>query len=623
MPVSLAGRPPRGGISRPFGFWLLAPLLLLSACGDDTAAPELPEPTTVLLEPGAVTLDALGATAFVTARVRDQNGEPMASDGLVWSTDDASVATVTGSGVVLAVGNGATTLHAVLGDAEATLAVTVAQTASFVLLDVDSLSFRDPGDTATVAATAEDALGAPIAQPGVSWSSGDTTIARVGPSGLVEAVGAATPFVRDAAGSGEATGPVRVATERALVQLGTFPVVARVGEEVALSARVQDLAGSAYPGAVVSWSVGAASGMIASQQETPSDVTGSVAAVWSLGTTPGTQRAFANLETRGQLLEIEFLADVQPGDPVFAELFADSVLLSARGETAFLAPTYSDAFGNPTNGSGVTWTSRDPLVASVSPDGLVTGGDEGSTWIVAALGSPTDSIQVGVVMRGAITITFDDGFLSVYDNAWPLFQEFDLPANVAVNPTPVDQGWAGYMTEAMLDDVHAAGWSIVSHTLQHDSLSTLSPGELDFDLRTTQQWIVDREYNGWNVFVAPYHDFGPAERDAVSRYYTAARGISSNVVTPDTLVSWRPDNPYLLTGREAEFVPYSTPAGRDEIRALLQRTLDEGTFLDLFFHRVMPAEVPALRALLEIVDDFRERVLPYHELYPIFARSVF
>ena len=72
-----------------------------------------------------------------------------------------------------------------------------------------------------------------------------------------------------------------------------------------------------------------------------------------------------------------------------------------------------------------------------------------------------------------------------------------------------------------------------------------------------------------------------------------------------------PDNPFLLTGREAEFVPYSTPAGRDEIRALLQRTLDEGTFIDLFFHRVMPAEVTALRALLEIVEDFRARVLPY------------
>ncbi len=602
---------------------VVALTLLLASCGDDAAGPEIPVATTIQIVAGATELAAIGATTVVTATVRDQNGTAMAPEGLVWSSDDADVASVSGQGVVTAVGNGSTMLRATVGDAEGSVGVTVVQAAAALALDADSLVFRDPGDTARVSVTAEDALGSQVENPAVSWSVDDSTVARVTADGLVEAVGSGATFVRAISGAGQAALLVRVTPELVLVQIGTFPLDATVGEQVTLSARVEDVLGAAYPGAVVSWSVGAGSGMIASQQETPSDVTGAAAAVWQLDTIAGTQRAFANLETRGQLLEIEFLASVAPGTPVSAELFADSVLLSARGETAFLAPTYADVYGNPTTGSGAAWTSRDPSVATVSTDGLVVGGDAGSTWVVAEMGAPTDSILVSVVLRGAITITFDDGFLSVYENAWPLFQEFDLPANIAVNPTPVDQGWVGYMTEPMLDEVHAAGWSIVSHTLQHDSLSTLSPAELDFDLRTSQQWIVDRSYNGWNVFVAPYHDYGPVERDAVSQYYTAARGTSSDIISPDSLVSWRPDNPYLLTGREAEFVPYATPEGREEIRALLQRTLDEGTFIDLFFHRVMPGEVAALRELLVIVDGFRERVLPYHELYPIFARSVF
>ena len=50
---------------------------------------------------------------------------------------------------------------------------------------------------------------------------------------------------------------------------------------------------------------------------------------------------------------------------------------------------------------------------------------------------------------------------------------------------------------------------------------------------------------------------------------------------------------------------------------------DEGAFLDLFFHHLPPGNVDAFRATLAVVDEFRERVLPYHELYPAFARSVF
>ncbi len=55
---------------------------------------------------------------------------------------------------------------------------------------------------------------------------------------------------------------------------------------------------------------------------------------------------------------------------------------------------------------------------------------------------------------------------------------------------------------------------------------------------------------------------------------------------------------------------------------MLQRTLDEGRFLDVLFHQIPPANVPALRETLTIIDTFRDRVLPYHELYPKFARVV-
>jgi hypothetical protein len=88
-------------------------------------------------------------------------------------------------------------------------------------------------------------------------------------------------------------------------------------------------------------------------------------------------------------------------------------------------------------------------------------------------------------------------------------------------------------------------------------------------------------------------------------------------------VPWRPSQPFELTGIEADELPYTTPEGRDALRQLLQRTVDEGAFLDVFFHHVPDGSETDFQLTMGVIDEFRDRVLPYHELYPRFARSVF
>jgi peptidoglycan/xylan/chitin deacetylase (PgdA/CDA1 family)/type 1 fimbria pilin len=596
--------------------------LLVTSCGDDGAAPVVPVPTSLLLEPSAVVLEAIGQSEQVRARVLDQDGRPMPDVPAEWVSDDPAVASVSPTGSVTAVANGATTIRVGAGDVEATLTVTVTQRVVALAAGTDSLLFRDPGDTATVTVAARDAEAVEVDEPGIVWASSDTSVARVSETGHVEAVGTGTAELTVTAGTASATVTVRVRPPLVLVAVGLQPLQAAVDEEVSLMARVEDALGALAPDETVSWTVSAGSGALISPPEVASDQSGLAQAVWRLGTEPGMQQAFATIESRGAPVKVEFVAEVAPGEPVAAILAADSVLLSGRGESVTLAPAYEDAFGNPTEGSGVTWSSRDPGVATVDGDGRLTAGSVGSTWIVASLAEPTDSILVTVERRGAITVTFDDGFRSVYENAWPLFQEFDLPANIAVNAVPIDLAWEGYLTPVMLDELAGAGWSIVSHTLEHDSLPTLSPAELDYDLRTSQQWIVDRGYRGWNVFVAPYHAYGPDERAAVAQYYDASRGMSSSEFVPDSIVSWMPDDPHQLTGREADLLPYTTPSGRSELRTLLQRVVDEGGFLDIFFHQVPPENVDALRELVLVLADFRSRVLPYHELFPVLPRVV-
>ena len=579
-------------------------------------------PSAIVLSADSLALSALGDTATLAAVVNDGGGSPVFEPVVGWASSDTLVAKVTPSGLVTAVANGAAVVTATSGTALAQAQVSVRQVAASLTLLPDSVVLKDPGDTAQLTVSAWDAGGSAIASPDVSWMSADVGVAGVDNTGLVTAVGTGTVTISADVDGTLAQGSARVEPEVTLLPAGPTVLFGEVATQLSLSVRVEDLLGGGYGGTTISWSAPAGSGAITSGATTTSGATGHGGAVWVLDTLAGPQQAFASIASRGNVVQVAFSATALAGPAVSAALVADSILLSGRGETAFLGATYTDQYGNVTaSGGGAVWQSRDPGVASASPSGLVTAVDPGATYVVASLGAPTDSLLVTVSLRGAVTVTFDDGFLEAYTSAFPAFQAVGLRGNIAVNPAQV--GFPAYMTKAQLDEVHAAGFSIVSHTMTHDTLTTLTVGELDYELRTSQEWIDAQGYNGGNVFIVPFHLWGARERDAIGLRYEATRGTPANAVSPDSLASWRPSNPYDLTGIEGEDLPYTTLAGRDRLRDLLQRTADEGAFLDVFFHHLPPANVADFEATLAVIDEFRDRVLPYHELYPRFARSVF
>ena len=98
------------------------------ACGDDSTAPEPPDPphaTTLTVTPSTAELTAIGATVQLSAEVRDQYGQVMTGVAVTWVSSDGSAATVNGSGLVTAVGHGVTTVTATARAASGSAAVTV------------------------------------------------------------------------------------------------------------------------------------------------------------------------------------------------------------------------------------------------------------------------------------------------------------------------------------------------------------------------------------------------------------------------------------------------------------------------------------------------------------------
>ncbi len=99
-----------------------------SGCGDDATRPpsETLGVASVTVTPAAASLTAPDATVQLSAHVRDGNERAMSGVAVIWTSVRPEVATVGGSGLVAATGNGTTTVAATVGAVAGTATVTVA-----------------------------------------------------------------------------------------------------------------------------------------------------------------------------------------------------------------------------------------------------------------------------------------------------------------------------------------------------------------------------------------------------------------------------------------------------------------------------------------------------------------
>ncbi|MGI1679718.1 MAG: polysaccharide deacetylase family protein [Cellvibrionaceae bacterium] len=69
-----------------------------------------------------------------------------------------------------------------------------------------------------------------------------------------------------------------------------------------------------------------------------------------------------------------------------------------------------------------------------------------------------------------VAITFDDGYSSIYDTAFPLLKEYGYPFTVFINVKPVEQGLSQFVSWEQLLEMAEYGASISNHSFSHPHL---------------------------------------------------------------------------------------------------------------------------------------------------------
>ncbi|MGB0361023.1 MAG: polysaccharide deacetylase family protein, partial [Endozoicomonas sp.] len=82
-----------------------------------------------------------------------------------------------------------------------------------------------------------------------------------------------------------------------------------------------------------------------------------------------------------------------------------------------------------------------------------------------------------------ITITFDDAYLNIYENAFPVLKKFNYPFTLFTATVPVDKRYQKFLSWNQLIEMTKFGATIANHTLEHGHSVEKLPGE------TNEQWL--------------------------------------------------------------------------------------------------------------------------------------
>jgi uncharacterized protein YjdB len=381
----------------PLPVSLGATLVLLSlvyaGCTQGNKLTESAIVSSVTVAPKTITLTP-GRTSQLTARAYDEGGSQM-SASLQFQSGSTSIATVSSSGLVTAVGVGTTQITAEAGDMTDVATVTVNPAPVATVAVTPQAPTIVVNQTTQLTATTRDADGGILTGRTVTWETSAGGIASVTAAGLVRGVspGTATITARSEGQSGTTSIIVQVAPVASVTLTPASPTI-MVGATVQMVPVLRDATGAELSGRTVTYETSA----------------GGIASVSASGLVTGVGVGSATITARSEGQTGTTVVTVQSTPPVPVATVTvgpvnPTVLVDG---TVQLTATLRSSTGAVLTGRTITWETSASATATVgATTGLVRGVAAGTVTITARsegqAGSTTVTVQLPPV--ASITVT--------------------------------------------------------------------------------------------------------------------------------------------------------------------------------------------------------------------------
>lgn len=183
--------------------------------------------------------------------------------------------------------------------------------------------------------------------------------------------------------------------------------------------------------------------------------------------------------------------------------------------------------------------------------------------------------------RGAITFRADDGFIEHYNLTYPLLKSYGFPCVEAAVVNYLSAGDPNYMNVAQLHEMENGGCEIMSHTMTHRDLSTLSGVDLENEFYLSKKFFAD---NGFKVksLALPFGGYNGTVMavNQQSYYFSSISKVEKG---------YNPMGAATYDTKVQELQSSSTPTTMTDVNSWIQNTINNKTWLIIFYHKVRPS----------------------------------
>lgn len=127
--------------------------------------------------------------------------------------------------------------------------------------------------------------------------------------------------------------------------------------------------------------------------------------------------------------------------------------------------------------------------------------------------------------EGMVTLSFDDSWLSQYQNVFPVLQSAGIKGTFFFTTQPVQEGWSDYMTPSQVQAIANAGHEVAGHTITHPHLPQMSSSQITNELVASKNYLQNLTGKAVTSFAYPYGEMNSTVKALVQQAgYTSARG---------------------------------------------------------------------------------------------------
>lgn len=132
-----------------------------------------------------------------------------------------------------------------------------------------------------------------------------------------------------------------------------------------------------------------------------------------------------------------------------------------------------------------------------------------------------------------VSVTFDDGWESVYSEAAPILHKYDIRTTQYVLTGTFEQ--PQYLSREQVLSLQQAGHEIGGHGQDHVDLTTLDDDSLYQELKLSKDALRQTGVAGPMPFASPYGAYSKKTRSEIQKYYNSHRNTEGDLSTIETV----------------------------------------------------------------------------------------